>query len=296
MLPAVRADALLRLGTPAGYSVAGIDVSLYQGVVNWPAVRANGVSFAYIRASEQASTPDAYFATNYAQAKAQGLVVGAYHRAKPDAGSGKAQADFFLDHAQFTNDGKTLPPVVDMESPRSGWTGPSGQPLNSCYNMTPAQLVPWVSAFLAEVTVRTGRLGVVYTSTSWWNQCTNSDKTFGQNPLWVARYSTSPLPLPAGWTNFTFWQYSSSGTLPNGTPVDQDVFSDDRAALAWLAQGRPRAVSSWVDAKYQHVVYLSGDGHAHELYQPLNGGAWKQGDLTAATAAPAAIPGSAVSG
>ena len=112
----------------------------------------------HLRASEQADTPDASFLANYLGAKAQGLFVGAYHRAKPDASSGTAQADYFLDHAQFSNDGTTLPPVVDMEWPRSGWTGPHGEPLNSCYNMTPAQVVAWTRAFLAEVATRTGRL------------------------------------------------------------------------------------------------------------------------------------------
>ena len=295
VLLAARADASLPAGTPPGYSVAGIDVSSYNGTVDWPVVKASGVGFAYVRASEQASTPDANFATNYLGAMAQGLFVGAYHRAKPDASSGKAQADYFLDHSLFSNDGSTLPPVVDMEWPRSGWTGPRGEPLNSCYDMTPAQIVGWTRAFLAEVAMRTGRLAAVYTSASWWSLCTNSDATFGQHPLWVARYSTSPLPLPSGWAGFTFWQYSSRGRLPNGEVVDQDVFNGDLAALASLARGTATTLTSWVDAKYQHVVYLSADGHAHELYAHLAGGIWRETDLTATARAPGAVPGSALS-
>jgi glycosyl hydrolase family 25 len=210
----------------------------------------------HLRASEQADTPDASFLANYLGAKAQGLFVGAYHRAKPDASSGTAQADYFLDHAQFSNDGTTLPPVVDMEWPRSGWTGPQGEPLNSCYNMTPAQVVAWTRAFLAEVATRTGRPGAVYTSAGWWNLCTNSDTTFGQNRLWVARYNSNPLPLPAGWAGFAFWQYTNTGRLSNGQILDEDVFSGDGAALASLAHRPPAALSSWADAKYRHVVHL----------------------------------------
>jgi GH25 family lysozyme M1 (1,4-beta-N-acetylmuramidase) len=232
--------------------VSGIDVSVYQGSVDWRAVKATGIGFAYIRASEQANIPDANFAANYSNAKAQGLLVGAYHRAKPDASSGKAQADYFLDRAQFANDGKTLPPVLDVEAPRAGWTSPTGRPLNACYNMSPAQLVAWMRAFLAEVTARTHRLGVVYTGTNWWNACTGSNTTFGQYPLWVARYSTSPLPLPAGWANLTFWQYSASGKLPNGTPVDQDVFRGGTAALTQLALGSG-----------YHVLTSNGDVHSY---------------------------------
>jgi GH25 family lysozyme M1 (1,4-beta-N-acetylmuramidase) len=294
-LPGARADAALPAGTPAGYSVAGIDVSAYNGAVDWRAVKADRVSFAYVRASEQADKPDARFLTNDLDAKAQGLFVGAYHRAKPDASSGKAQADFFLDHAQFSNDGKTLPPVVDMEWPRAGWTGPHGEPLNSCYNLTPSQIVAWTRAFLSEVATRTGRIEAVYTSASWWNLCTSSDTTFGQNPLWVASYSSSPLPFPTGWTGFTFWQYSSTGSLPNGQVVDRNVFSGDAAALAALAQATPTTLTSWVDANYQHVVHLSADGHVRELYAPSPGARWVGNDLTTLAGAPPALPGAMLS-
>jgi hypothetical protein len=179
-----------------------------------------------------------------------------------------------------------------MEWPRAGWIGQNGKPLDSCYDMTATQLVSWTRAFLAEVSARTGRLGTVYTSTSWWNLCTGGDQTFGQNPLWTARYSTSPLPLPAGWSNFAFWQYTSSGTLPNGAAVDQDVFREDAAALGWLARGTPAALTTWVDHRYEHVVYVSADGHVHELYFQFSGGRWHQNDLTVKVGAAPAIRGS----
>ena len=292
--PAASGDSRAPADAAAADPVSGIDVSAYQGLVDWQAVKASGVRFAYVRASEQANTSDAAFATNYANAKAQGLLVGAYHRARPDVSGGRAQADYFLDHAQFTNDGRTLPPVVDMEWPRAGWISQSGKPLGSCYDLTATQLVSWTRAFLAEVSTRTGRLGTIYTSTSWWNLCTGGDQTFGQNPLWIARYSASPLPLPAGWSNFTFWQYTSSGTLPNGTPVDRDVFREDGAALGWLARGAPVVLTGWVDPRYQHVVYGSADGHIHELYFRLNGSRWHQNDLTVKVGAAPAMRGSAL--
>jgi GH25 family lysozyme M1 (1,4-beta-N-acetylmuramidase) len=292
--PAASSDSPAPAKTAAADPVSGIDVSAYQGLVDWQAVKTTGVLFAYVRASEQANTPDAAFAANYAGAKAQGLSVGAYHRARPDVSGGRAQADYFLDHAQFTNDGTTLSPVVDMEWPRAGWVSHSGKPLGSCYDMTATQLVSWTRAFLSEVTARTGRLGTIYTSTSWWNLCTGGDRTFGQNPLWVARYSTSPLPLPAGWRNFTFWQYTSSGTLPNGASVDQDVFREDAAALGWLAQGTPVALTNWVDRRYQHVIYVSADGHIHELYSLLRERHWQQNDLTVKVGGAPALRGTAL--
>lgn len=222
---------------PLGYSVAGIDVSSYQGKVDWAAVKASGVTFTYLRASEQARIPDVTFLENNVDARSQGLLAGPYHRARPDVSSGRSQADYFLDQARFVNDGRTLPPVVDVEWPRSGWTSPTGQALGACYEMMPAQIVNWTRAFLAEVTARTGRLGVVYTSASWWNLCTNANASFGPLPLWVSRYAASPLPLPAGWAHPSVWQYSDTGQLPGGRPVDQDAFRGDGAALRRLAQG-----------------------------------------------------------
>ena len=211
---------------PPGYPVTGIDVSAYQGQVDWVSVAAAGAKFAYVRASEQSNIPDAYFAANYQGAKADGLYVGAYHRARPDLSSGTAQADFFLDTAKYVNDGRTLPPMLDIEWPRADWTG-----LNACYNLSPAQLSAWIRDFVTEVAKRTGRQAVIYTNTNWWGPCTNNDATFGSNPLFIAGYTTSPPPLPASWATWTFWQYSDSGTLPG----DQDVFNGDDAALSQLA-------------------------------------------------------------
>src|SRR5438105_15669730 len=119
---------------PAGYPISGIDVSAFQGTIDWAAVAAGGAKFAYIRASEQADIPDTTFTGNYAGAKANGLYAGAYHRARPDVSGGRAQADLLVDNAGWVEDGRTFPPMLDIEWPRSNWPG-----LSACYNMTPAQ-------------------------------------------------------------------------------------------------------------------------------------------------------------
>lgn len=76
VLPAA-AGASLPSGTPSGYSVAGIDVSAYDGTVDWQTVEASGASFAYVRSSEQEGLPDVSRPVSYAGGKAQGLLVGA---------------------------------------------------------------------------------------------------------------------------------------------------------------------------------------------------------------------------
>ena len=226
---------------PAGYPISGIDVSAFQGTIDWRAVAAGGAKFAYVRASEQAGIPDAFFNANYQGAKANGLYAGAYHRARPDVSGGKAQADYFLDHAQYVEDGRTLPPMLDIEWPRTNWTG-----LNACYNLTPAQLSTWIRDFVNEVKARTGRLATIYTNPNWWNPCTGNNATFGAHPLFNSGYVPSPPPLPAGWTTWTLWQYSNSGSLPG----DQDVFNGDYAALARLAGGTPLGLRAHANGRY----------------------------------------------
>lgn len=226
---------------PAGYPITGIDVSAFQGAIDWRAVAAGGAKFAYIRASEQAGIPDPYFATNYRDAKANGLYAGAYHRARPDVSSGKSQADYFLDHAGHIADGRTFPPMLDIEWPRTNWTG-----LNACYNLTPAQISTWIRDFVHQVQARTGRLATIYTNPNWWNPCTGNNATFGAHPLFNSGYVPSPPPVPAGWTTWTLWQYSNSGALPG----DQDVFNGDYAGLARLAEGTPFGLLAHANGRY----------------------------------------------
>jgi GH25 family lysozyme M1 (1,4-beta-N-acetylmuramidase) len=236
---------------PAGYPIIGLDVSAFQGSVDWPSVAARGALFAYARASEQADIPDATFGANLQGAKANGLFAGAYHRARPDVSSGRAQADYFLDQARYARDGRSLPPMLDIEWPRATWTG-----LNDCYNMTPAQLVAWIRDFVGQVEARTGQLATIYTNPNWWNPCTGSNTTFGSHPLYNSGYLPSPPPTPAGWARWTFWQYDDEGIFPGG----QDVFDGDYAALQRLAGGIPQSISLRAVVNGRYVVAENGGG------------------------------------
>ncbi|MFI5593372.1 GH25 family lysozyme [Amycolatopsis sp. NPDC051758] len=210
--------------------MTGIDVSNHQGTINWANVAAGGAKFAYAKVTEGVNFTDAYFAANYGGAKANGLYAGAYHFARPDRSSGQAQADYFLDRAKYTADGRTLPPMLDIEWP---WDG-SGSP-SPCYGLSQSQMVNWIRAFVDRVRERTGRATMIYTNTNWWNPCTGNNASFGANPLFIANYSGSSGQLPAGWTKWTLWQYADSGALPG----DQDVFNGTPAEFAALTGGSP---------------------------------------------------------
>ena len=195
----------------------GIDISHWQGDIDWTQVRAAGKEFAFMKASEDIDFVDTTYGLNRARAKAAGFVIGAYHFAQPDPlpGDAVAEADHFLDTAGIA-DGD-LPPVLDLE--RTG-------------GLTPGALRNWVTAYLERIRERTGVRGVIYTSPNFWaNNMASTDwfATNGYRVVWVAHWTTAPAPtVPASdWAGFgwTFWQYTSSGTVAGITGrVDLDRF------------------------------------------------------------------------
>jgi GH25 family lysozyme M1 (1,4-beta-N-acetylmuramidase) len=245
------------VSAPTGYTVDGIDVSHFQGAINWSQVAASGEKFAYIKVTDNTGAVDPAFGTNYYGAKNAGLYAGAYHFALPDRSTGTVQADFFLDHAQYAHDGHTLPPMLDIEWPWDGSNSPS-----PCYGMTPGQMVTWIRAFVTEVQKRTGVSPTIYTNPNWWNPCTGNSTAFATLPLDHAAYATSPGTLPAGWSTFTFWQYTSSGTVPGiSGVVDRDAFHGTLSGLATLA-GKPIAStpSDFDSDRRSDLTLYRGDG------------------------------------
>jgi GH25 family lysozyme M1 (1,4-beta-N-acetylmuramidase) len=221
-------DKVTPVEVPSGYPVFGIDVSNHQGWIDWSWVASSGAKFAYAKATEGTGYLDPHFNYNYHAAKRNGLYAGAYHFARPDVSGGRAQANYFLDRAQFANDGRTLPPMLDIEWP---WTG-SRAPF-PCYGLSRWQLGKWISDSHTRVRERTGRPTMIYTNINWWNPCVGYNTSFGRHPLFIARYAGGPGSLLAGWRDWTIWQYSSAGWLPG----DQDVFNGNLAALKRLARG-----------------------------------------------------------
>jgi Lyzozyme M1 (1,4-beta-N-acetylmuramidase) len=184
----------------------GIDVSHWQGTIDWVAVAAAGKQFVYMKASDGTSLVDPTYAANRAQAKAVGLYVGAYHFARPDAtpGDAVAEADHFLATAQIAQ-GELLP-VLDLEV--------SG-------GLSTTALEAWVQAFMVRVYERTGVPGVIYVSPNFWKTYMGDTTWFAMNgyrTLWVAHWTGATAPsIPGGnWGGqaWTFWQYSSNGAAP----------------------------------------------------------------------------------
>ncbi|MFG1809460.1 lysozyme [Streptomyces sp. NPDC049040] len=200
--------------TPMVTQTAGMDVSSYQGNVNWAGAWSNGAKFAYVKATEGTSYTNPNFTQQYNGSYNVGMIRGSYHFALPDVSTGAAQADYFVAHGGgWSKDGKTLPGALDMEYNPYGAT---------CYGKSASSMVSWITSFSNEYHAKTGRYPTIYTSTSWWTTCTGNSSAFSaNNALWVARYASAVGTLPAGWGYHTFWQWADSGTFPG----DQDRFN-----------------------------------------------------------------------
>ena len=216
---------------PADAGALGVDVADYQHpngtVINWPQVAAAGYRFAFIKATEGGYYVNPYHASDLAQAKAAGLYATDYHFAIPNVSGGVSQADYAVQNGDYTADGRTLPLTLDIEY------NPYG---SECYGLSAAQMVSWLGAFTAEAQRLTGQQTILYTTADWWRTCTGDSTAFGSDPLWVAAYRNGSPPMPAGWANWTFWQFTSQASVP-GIAGNVDVSYFLRAALQLLDPG-----------------------------------------------------------
>lgn len=94
------------------YPVRGVDVSAWQGEIDWEVLAGQGLRFAFLKATEGSSFTDARFAQNWPAALAAGLAAGAYHFFSYDS-PGEAQAEHFI--ATVPTEADALPPVIDLE-------------------------------------------------------------------------------------------------------------------------------------------------------------------------------------
>ena len=257
-VPPGTVHALAPAGRPApGGRPLGMDVSnVNSPKINVAEQVAAGVKFAYVKASEGVHFTDGDFAMYSGAARNSGIYVGAYHYARPDRSNGTAQADYFLDRAGYVADGRTLPPMLDIEWPweGSGSTWP-------CYGLTPAAMSQWIREFVTRVQARTNVLPMLYTNRYWWQKCTNDDPSFGNLPLFIANYNNVDCPeLPAGWNRWTLWQYQVTA-VPH---LDWDVFNGSMADLAVLASGKlvPQNAPGWS---------FESDGAQHAFGRGANG-------------------------
>ncbi len=252
---------------PAGWP-RGIDISSWQhpggAQIDWAAVRSAGVAFAVVKATEGLTYTNPYFATDRTRAVQAGLVVGAYHYARPvlPIATATEQADQFLTVTGLTRSNGHIAPVLDLEADGG---------------LTAGQLTAWTRAFMEEIETKTGRTPILYTYRSFWTDTMKNTSSFSRYPLWFAIYNggSSPGPLPGGWQKWAMWQFTSSGSIPGITGnVDMNVVCCSADALSANADGR----LSEIDRRYNADPGVhSMLGAAIRDEEPADGGGrWRQ--------------------
>lgn len=219
--------------------VDGIDVSNFQGNVNWNAVLNDGYEFTFIKATEGVNFVDARFTQNITGATAAGVLAAPYHFARPDSGISNPldpvneANDFLAAIEPYYNTGTYLPPVLDVERFDLGMSIPQ----------TRTFISNWVNDFSDTVLASIGVRPLIYTSQSPANTYFNSSVT-SQHDLWVAWYKgtgTTDPPVPSdnpSWPEWKFWQYTDSGSVAGiSGNVDLNVFNGTRPELDALLVG-----------------------------------------------------------
>ena len=181
---------------PEGYDVRGIDISHYQERINWEKLRNASigdapVSFVFIKATEGEKLFDDNFNRNFANAKRNDLIRGAYHFFVPGIDP-RRQAEFYLKMALL--EPGDLPPVLDIE--KKG-------------DLTPEQLRRDVRIWFDVVEKEYGVKPILYTSYKFKMQFLNTPE-FDAYPYWIAHYYVEKLAYKGTWT---FWQHTDCGKL-----------------------------------------------------------------------------------
>lgn len=211
-------------------TLEGVDVSHWDGTIDFKKVKADGKVFAIMKATEGTSYVDPTFATNWADAKTAGVVRGAYHffHANMDP---MAEATHFLSTMGPLEPGD-LPPTLDLEVTDS----------QSAATIT-ANTIIWLDA----VAAATGTKPLLYTGPSFVNSSMNNPPGLEDHAqLWVANWGVTCPDVPAPFTGWPFWQYDDKGTVSgiSATAVDLDKFNGTMADLMALTVPAPSTTSS----------------------------------------------------
>ena len=211
-----------------GYAVHGIDLSRHQSKVNWDAVAAEGISFAFVKATEGRRYSDTFYCRNWEEMKRVGIKRGAYHFFRPSLDA-KEQADNFI--ATVDMQYGDLPPVVDVEVDDDMSREEVGK-----------QLKEWLYLVEIKYSIRP----IIYTHYKFYNKFIAGE--FDKYPIWIAKYG-GEAPRLGGSARWWFWQYGNRGKIKGiDGYVDFNVFYDSREELDKICLSG--AMLSGVDRQY----------------------------------------------
>jgi lysozyme len=199
--------------------VFGIDVSHYQGRINWDSLQQGNndfpLRFVFVRASAGKDGIDTQFLRNWGKAKQHGFLRGAYHYYRPDENSLK-QAEIFIKNVKLRPG--DLPPVLDIEQI------PSEQSMDSLKN--------GLKRWLGKVEKHYGIRPIIYSGESFYTDFLKEE--FEGYELWIANYSFFQDEIRPEWL---FWQFTDKAAVNGITGnVDVNIFNGNFAQLRALCK------------------------------------------------------------
>lgn len=194
--------------TPDGYPLLeGMDVSVWQGEIDFSAAAQSGIQVVYIRAG-YGEQEDTAFRTHYTQARAAGLHIGFYHYLTAETeDEAVRQARLFAERIRGLD--YDCRPAMDYESFRG---------------LPAAQVNAVALAFLRELKTLTGQTPLVYSDVYAANEI--FDSAVARYPLWAADYGPEEPAVTAHWTSWAGFQYTDAGQVAGVVgAVDRDRFT-----------------------------------------------------------------------
>lgn len=217
--------------TPKNYPVHGVDVSRWQGEIDWAKLRGHGANFVYIKATDGGDHLDPMFRKNWNEAHKAGLKRGAYHffywcRVASE------QADWFIRNVPKVEG--ALPPVIDVEY--------NGQ--SKCKRrLSRATIIEKMQVFMDRLEAHYGQRPVIYTAPDFYDD--NLKGEFKDYPFWLRSVAAHPSKRYPG-RDWIFWQYSGSG-LSQGVDgkIDLNVFhGSEKQWWTWVGRNTTSRMAS----------------------------------------------------
>ncbi len=217
-------NGIILLNDPDGYEIRGVDVSHYQGDIDWQVLAAQDIDFAFIKATEGSSYIDDRFEYNLSEAKKTDLRVGAYHFFSFDS-AGITQAENFISNVEAFEG--MLPPVVDFEYYGDKKSSPPEK----------EAVLKELDALLSALESHYGKRPIIYVT----KECYERYLAGGYEgyDIWYREVIFSPEALPDG-REWVFWQYTNRERLDGYKGeeefIDMNVFNGRMEE--WESYGR----------------------------------------------------------
>lgn len=207
---------------PEGYEIHGIDISHYQGKIDWEQltnamIKGCPVRFVIIKSTEGSSRLDENFRENFNQARDFGFIRGVYHFWS-NKSTAREQAYYFLDQVHLT-DGD-LPPVLDIEH----------KPADKSVEDFQRDVLTWLHIVEDKYHVKP----IIYTYYKFKEQYLSAP-VFEDYPYWIAHYYVDKVQYKGKWK---FWQHTDVGKLPGIKGyVDFNIYNGSYYELKQLCIG-----------------------------------------------------------